>query len=114
MSVSKDQLIELIAPAYGLNDAPLLWLKTLTSHLVQQGYRRSGLDPCLYIKYQKERLKEVHSLILIEVEDLATAVQEGDSQQLKDSLQSRFKFGSGRQENHTLQAKDYARSPTGL
>ena len=44
-------LIQLVAPVYGLNDAPLRWHRTLTTWLIKQGYRKSLLEPCLYIHY---------------------------------------------------------------
>ena len=36
-------LIQLVAPVYGLNDAPLRWHRTLTAWLIKQGYRKSLL-----------------------------------------------------------------------
>ena len=39
------QLVELVAPVYGLNDAPAAWRQTLTEFLVEEGYRNSLLDP---------------------------------------------------------------------
>ena len=44
-------LIQLVAPVYGLNDAPLRWHRTLTTWLIKQGYRKSLLEPCLYVHY---------------------------------------------------------------
>ena len=38
-------LIQLIAPVYGLNEAPLRWHRTLTAWLIKQGYRKSLLEP---------------------------------------------------------------------
>ena len=62
-------LIQLIAPVYGLNDAPLRWHRTLTAWLIKQGYRKSLLEPCLYVHYAPGG--SVDGLILIEVDDLA-------------------------------------------
>ena len=44
-------LIQLVAPVYGLNDAPLRWHRTLTTWLIKQGYRKSLLESCLYVHY---------------------------------------------------------------
>ena len=33
-------LIQLVAPVYGLNDAPLRWHRTMTGWLVKQGFGR--------------------------------------------------------------------------
>ena len=62
-------LIHLIAPVYGLNDAPLRWHRTLTAWLIKQGHRKSLLEPCLYVHYAPGG--SVDGLILIEVDDLA-------------------------------------------
>ena len=62
-------LIQLIAPVYGLNDAPLRWHRTLTAWLIKQGYRKSLLEPCLYVHNAPGG--SVDGLILIEVDDLA-------------------------------------------
>ena len=62
-------LIQLIAPVYGLNDAPLRWHRTLTAWLIKQGYRKSLLEPCLYVHYAPGG--SVDGLILIDVDDLA-------------------------------------------
>ena len=61
--------IQHIAPVYGLNDAPLRWHRTLTTWLIKQGYRKSLLEPCLYVHYAPGG--SVDGLILIEVDDLA-------------------------------------------
>ena len=57
-------LIQLIAPVYGLNDAPLRWHCTLTAWLIKKGYRKSLLEPCLYVHYAPGG--SVDGLILIE------------------------------------------------
>ena len=45
------ELIELIVPVYGLDDAPLEWHKTITTEFIEGlGYRRSLLEPCWFIK----------------------------------------------------------------
>lgn len=40
VSMPKESLVELIAPVFGLNDAPLLWHRTLTRHLIDIGFAR--------------------------------------------------------------------------
>ena len=59
--------IQLVAPVYGLNDAPLRWHRTLTTWLIKQGYRKSLLEPCLYVHYAPGG--SVGGLIIIEVDD---------------------------------------------
>ena len=45
LGLESGSLIELVAPVYGLNDAPILWHRTLTEWLVGQGYRKSLVEP---------------------------------------------------------------------
>ena len=71
------QLVELVAPVYGLNDAPAAWRQTLTEFLVSEGYRKSMLDPCLYLKHRSDN--SLHSLVLIEVDDLAIGCDPKDN-----------------------------------
>ncbi|CAK0887845.1 unnamed protein product, partial [Prorocentrum cordatum] len=84
-------LIELIAPVYGLKDAPLLWHRTLAQWLSEDGFSKSLLEPCLWVKRSSQG--EIRSLILIEVGDLIVASAPAERQGLKDRLQGRFRFG---------------------
>ena len=60
-----------MAPVYGLNDAPLLWHRTLTDFLMELGFTRSLLEPCLWL--QRSSSGRLQALILIEVDDLIVA-----------------------------------------
>lgn len=91
LSLAPGELIELIAPVYGLNDAPLLWHRTLTSWLVQDGFEKSLLEPCLWVKRSSQG--EPRAIILIEVDDLIVATHPQEKAGLKTRLQSRFNFG---------------------
>ena len=92
LDLSPGSLIRLVAPVYGLNDAPLRWHRTLTAWLIKQGYRKSLLEPCLYVHYAPSG--SVDGLILIEVDDLAAIgtkrMQEAEFQQ---RFQAAFRFG---------------------
>eukprot|EP00959_Pyramimonas_sp_CCMP1952_P089619 1874921-Pyramimonas_sp.AAC.1 len=46
LTLPPGSLIELVAPVYGLNDAPLLWHRTITDFLVSLGFEKSLLEPC--------------------------------------------------------------------
>ena len=67
LGLEPGSLIELVAPVHGLNDAPILWHRTLTELLVGQGYRKSLVEPCLYVKHESGSLV---GLALVEVDDL--------------------------------------------
>ena len=73
--------VQLVAPVYGLNDAPLRWHRTLTAGLIKQGYQKCLLEPCLYVHHAPGG--SVDGLILIEVDDLAIGtkrIQEAEFQ----------------------------------
>ncbi|CAK0871511.1 unnamed protein product, partial [Prorocentrum cordatum] len=91
LPLSADQLIELVAPVYGLNDAPLLWHRTLTEYLATLGFQKSMLEPCLWLK--RDRWGALEGLILIEVDDLIVAGTKEIVPGLRKSLTSRFHFG---------------------
>ena len=75
--VEEQDLIELVAPVYGLDDAPLRWFKAVTAFLRKIGHRRSLLDPCVYIRQETEEsncdedktARKIKGVILIEVDD---------------------------------------------
>jgi len=83
-------LIELVAPVYGLNDAPILWHRTLTEWLVNQGYRKSLVEPCLYVKHESGTLT---GLALVEVDDLILSFHPSERDRFVKEAQERFKFG---------------------
>lgn len=90
LSLQRGQLIELVAPVYGLNDVPLLWHRTLTGYIQTLGFRKSLLDPCLWLLRRRSRLV---SLMVIEVDDLIFSAEEGVRGEIADKLQSSFHFG---------------------
>ena len=90
--LEEQDLIELIVPVYGLDDAPLRWFETVTEFLKSLGLRKSLLDPCVYIKNDEEG--GVETLILIEVDDFLIATKDEETQkELQQKLQTRFQFG---------------------
>ena len=90
LDVPQDALIELVAPVYGLDDAPLRWHQTVVGFLEQLGFHRSLLEPCLLLKRENG---SVTAMVLIEVDDLNLAAREDYMPELKEKLQSRFIFG---------------------
>ena len=84
-------LVQLIAPVYGLNDALLWWHRTLTAWLIKQGYRKSLLEPCLYVHYVPGG--SVDGLILIEVDDLAIGIKRMQEAEFQQRFQTAFRFG---------------------
>ena len=65
--INKEDLIELVQPVYGLDDAPLRWHETVTRYLRSMGMQKSLLDPCIY--HRHDASGDLELLILIEVDD---------------------------------------------
>jgi hypothetical protein len=90
--IEEQDLIELIAPVYGLDDAPLRWFETVTTFLKKIGLRRSLPDPCIHVKHDSKG--KIEALVLIEVDDFLIATRNEDVQkEIKEKLQRRFLFG---------------------
>eukprot|EP00434_Breviolum_minutum_P029882 symbB.v1.2.026423.t1/scaffold2638.1/size74318/2 len=86
-----EDLIELIAPVYGLDDAPIRWYETVRNYLQRLGYCKSLLDPCVFVLHEEGKLK---SMILIEVDDFCIASADKETEDwIKEKLQSKFQFG---------------------
>ncbi len=90
LGLESGSLIELVAPVYGLNDAPILWHRTLTEWLVSQGCRKSLVEPCPYVKHETGSLV---GLALVEVDDLILSFHPSEGDRFVKEAQERFKFG---------------------
>ena len=75
--MSPSQIIEILAGAYGLGDAPLHWRKSLLQVLAELGYRQSSMDRCTFKLFP---------------DDLLTMGDEFHFSKMEE-LQRRFKFG---------------------
>ena len=90
--LERGDLIELVAPVYGLDDAPLRWFETIGQHLRRLGFIRSLLDPCVFTKYDEKG--ELEAVVLVEVDDFLIACRTEEIQKwIQEKLCSRFKFG---------------------
>ena len=87
--LGKEQLIEILAGAYGLGDAPAHWRKSLKKALFQCGFQQSSMDPCVFKSFANGRLS---GLLVVEVDDLFGAGDEHFFSQM-DMLRQRFDFG---------------------
>lgn len=83
------QLIEVLAGAYGLGDAPAHWRKSLKRVLVELGYKQSSMDPCLFTLVVDGRLA---GMLIIEVDDILSLGLEAHYQKMEE-LQTKLKFG---------------------
>ena len=92
-----NDLVELLVAVYGLEDAPVCWAETVQEYLCGKlGFRKSLLDPCLYVRQNMEQPieKRLEAMILVEVDDFNVAAQPEFEQSLLDSLRGKFKFGN--------------------
>eukprot|EP00959_Pyramimonas_sp_CCMP1952_P311476 6518734-Pyramimonas_sp.AAC.1 len=64
LDLAPGELVEWVAPAHGLNGAPLLWRRTLADFLASDGFEKSLLEPCLWVK--RSATGSPLSIILIE------------------------------------------------
>ena len=86
-----EDLIELVSPVYGLDDAPIRWYETVSGYLKSLGYKKALLDGCIYTLHRNGVLR---SLILLEVDDFCIASADEEMQRwTQEMLQKRFKFG---------------------
>ena len=76
--------IKLIAPVYGLDDAPLRWHKTLLNFFFSLGFERSLLEPCWLIKRSHGRLL---AQVLLEVDDINVGTVPAYAEELKKARQ---------------------------
>ncbi|CAE7224945.1 RE2 [Symbiodinium sp. CCMP2592] len=89
-------LVELLVAVYGLEDAPVCWSETVQEHLCTNlGFRKTHLDPCLYVRQNMSKPVEerVEAMILVEVDDFNVAVRPEHEEELLTSLRGKFKFG---------------------
>eukprot|EP00913_Durusdinium_trenchii_P000800 g747.t1 len=87
--LQEGQLIEILAGAYGLGDAPAHWRKSLKKALFQCGFQQSSMDPCVFKSFKEGKLR---GLLAVEVDDLFGAGDEYFFQQM-EALRKRFGFG---------------------
>eukprot|EP00435_Cladocopium_sp_Y103_P035246 s245_g9.t1 len=86
-------LVELIAPVYGLDDAPIRWHATASDFVIKDlRMKRSLLDPCIFTRHNASG--QLEALILMEVDDFMIAAKNQKIlKELQDKLQNRFCFG---------------------
>lgn len=103
LSIPEDSLVELVAPVYGLDDAPLRWHETLINFFSNLGFQRSLLEPCWWIKRDVKGNAQAH--VLIEVDDINIGATSDYGAYLRKALEARFVFGKWEEaEADTLQA----------
>ena len=91
-----EQLIEILAGAYGLGDAPAHWRRSLKKVLLALGFTQSKVDPCTFKLYTEKKEngceKELSGLVIVEVDDLLCM---GDDTyfQIIEQLRQKFTFG---------------------
>ena len=90
LPVDKNKLIRLIAPVYGLDDAPIRWHRTVIKFFESLGFTASLLEPCLLVKREGSEIK---ALVLVEVDDLNLATTSDYGSWLEEQLNNKFVFG---------------------
>ena len=90
LGLSPKCLIQLVAPVYGLDDAPIRWHHTVLEFLLSLGFERSLFEPCWLVK---KREGKIIAMMLLEVDDFNIATTEDYRDELHNQLNERFVFG---------------------
>ena len=102
--VPEDALIEVLGRVYGLNDSPSAWSKTLNQALLDVGFERSRLDPCLYFMREAGKLTGIFG---VHVDDNATGGEGDKYHRALESLKKRFEFRKWRLGNGDFCGANY-------
>ena len=106
--------MELLVAVYGLEETPVCWAETVQEYLCKElGFRKTLLDPCLYVRQDMSKPVEtrVEAMILVEVDDFNVAVQPEHEQELLDSLKGKFRFGKWRRDEADFDGRDVRITP---
>ena len=81
----------MVFPVYWLDDASLLWRRTFTGAIENKlGFRRTVLDPCIYVKHEGEALR---GIIVVDVDDSLIMGDDATRAEVRRHLTSVFDFG---------------------
>jgi hypothetical protein len=69
LGIEKDQAFMLGRYIYGMSDAGKAYYVAFLNHIVENGYTKSLLDPCLFYKIYNDSVKDI-ILICIHVDDI--------------------------------------------
>ena len=90
LGLSTKCLIQLVAPVYGLDDAPIRWHHTVLQFLLSIGFERSLFEPCWLIKRENGKIV---GMMLLEGDDFNIATTREYQPVLHKLLNERFVFG---------------------
>ena len=112
MGLKPWECCELLKSAYGLVNAPLLWYEELKSTLLSLGFVISPLDPCLFVLPRRQNTDQVgiHGLVGIHVDDGLAAGDQQFQQTIK-TLESKFPFGSKKQQKFVFTGIQISQQP---
>jgi hypothetical protein len=82
-------LVKLLKSLYGLKQAGRIWNELLNAALLEFGFQRSKLDPCLYYDLSGDSVQ----LIIVYVDDLIIATSTREQyERIKELLESKFRM----------------------
>ena len=94
LKLRDDEVCRLLKGAYGLVNAPYLWYQELSEALAKLHFRKSPLDPCLFVLVHPET-QEVCGVIGIHVDDGLCGGNDYFKEQL-GLLERQFPFGANK------------------
>lgn len=86
LDLGPDAVIELLVAVYG---APLEFGRTVVAYLIQCGFQRALLDPCLRFERKKGQLKR---MVLLDVDDLILMAPDDELPIFRKLIERRFKL----------------------
>ncbi|CAE7230274.1 RE1, partial [Symbiodinium sp. CCMP2456] len=90
LNLKDDEVCELLGNAYGRVDAPLLFYKELSKQLLQLGFTRHPLEPCVFMLYTGQKL---NGILGVHVDDGVCGGDAKFSQKIQE-LEKKLPFGS--------------------
>ncbi|GKB88628.1 putative ribonuclease H-like domain-containing protein [Tanacetum coccineum] len=86
-----NKVYKVIKALYGLHQAPKAWYETLSSFLMENGFRRGTIDKTLFIKKKKSNIM----LVLVYVDDIIFgSTKKSMCTEFEDCMHKRFQMSS--------------------
>ena len=92
------EVFRVMKAVYGLLHAPKVWYDKLAEVLVQMGWKRSRLEPCVFKLFDQHG--NLRGLIGCHVDDLICCGEGAEYEQMLCRLQESFPFGSWKDAQH--------------
>ena len=88
---NNDIIYQMVAPVYGLSNAPRQWFAEFLGRMTAMGWRQHSLDPCLFLLVLKvdDGLEQTVGILGVHVDDIV-ACSTSDSGDARDKVSKAF------------------------